>query len=199
MKAKNTTAAPRSTPDHPKIPVPAFGGMNAPSGLPAVTQFAELTIGAAQTRKIAITVSRDGGGHLGVAQAGKGAGEGAEHERQQHRGARIGGGGVAGQNEDAGPDDAADPERNKIERRERPLEMAAVRVHLGDSRLRAKIAQRLANPYISHRRLLAMEPVAGRQAPRRQSSSLDQRRPIRQGVAGVSSRPGDVLRQPAGC
>src|SRR6185437_12966218 len=39
------------------MPIPAFGGMNAPAGLPDVTQFAVLKAGAAQTIKSPMTAS----------------------------------------------------------------------------------------------------------------------------------------------
>ena len=41
------TAAPRTTPLKPNWPGPALGGMNCPPGLPAVTQCAVVTKGAA--------------------------------------------------------------------------------------------------------------------------------------------------------
>src|SRR3984957_14909088 len=39
------------------MPIPAFGGINAPAGLLDVTQFAVLKAGAAQTRKSPMTAS----------------------------------------------------------------------------------------------------------------------------------------------
>src|ERR1700689_4815569 len=39
------------------MPIPAFGGMNAPAGLLVVTQFAVLNEGAAQTMKSPMTAS----------------------------------------------------------------------------------------------------------------------------------------------
>src|SRR3974390_1353772 len=57
IKAKNTTAAPRAIPDQPSIPTAAWGGMKAPRGLLAATQFAVLKAGRVQTTNSAITTS----------------------------------------------------------------------------------------------------------------------------------------------
>ena len=67
---------------------------------------------------------------LGVTEAGEGADDARDDERQHDRGARIQRGGGAGADEDAGADDAADAEENEVNRSERALELAAVELGL---------------------------------------------------------------------
>ncbi len=73
-------------------------------------QFAECRIRIS----ISTTGDRYGGGHLGVAQAGEGAGDRADDERKDDGRAGVRGGRVAGQDEDAGADDAADADHHQI-------------------------------------------------------------------------------------
>ena len=61
-------------------------------------------------------------GELGVAEAGEGAGDAGEDEREHDRRARRTAPPPAGEHEDAGADDGADAERHEVHRAERPLE-----------------------------------------------------------------------------
>ncbi|MEY4402559.1 MAG: hypothetical protein RIR91_594 [Verrucomicrobiota bacterium] len=69
---------------------------------------------------IRIGAAGDGhrGGHLGVAESGERAGDRAEHEGEHDCRAGVRGGGVAGEDEDAGANDAADADHHEVGRRE---------------------------------------------------------------------------------
>ena len=73
-------------------------------------QFAERGVG------VGVGAAGDGhrGGHLGVAEAGEGAGDRADDEGKDDRRAGVRGGGVAGEDEDAGSDDAADADHHEV-------------------------------------------------------------------------------------
>ena len=69
---------------------------------------------------------RDHRRELGVAQRGEAAGEPGQHVRERDRGARLVGGGGAGEHEDPGADDRADAEQREVERGQRALEVLAL-------------------------------------------------------------------------
>ena len=73
-------------------------------------QFAERGVGVS----VGAAGDRDSGGHLGVAQASEGAGDGADDKGEDDRWASVRGGGVAGEDEDAGADDAADADHHQV-------------------------------------------------------------------------------------
>ena len=68
--------------------------------------------------------NRQGRGQLGVAQAGEGADDAGDGVGDQHGRAGVERRGVAGADEDAGADDAADAEEHQVPRPERALELA---------------------------------------------------------------------------
>ena len=93
-------------------------------------------------------------GHFRIAQTGKGAGERAEHKRQGDCRSGIGGGGVSGQDKNAGADDGADAERHKVDRRQRALERHAIvrgqRLYLRLRSFGLQRCDRFARPYPRH-------------------------------------------------
>ena len=131
----------------PGVPV-SCGGRWTPKSWSRLTKFAlhpEATVAALKAysrirsqpmiqaknlaeRRVAVGVGRAGDrdhrGELGVAEAGEGAPEPGEDEREDDRRPGELGRRRAGDDEDAGPDDGADPERDEVERAERPLQLA---------------------------------------------------------------------------
>ena len=70
-------------------------------------------------RRVGIGVGAAGDGHgrshLGIAQAGKRAGDAADDEREHDGRAGIASGGLTGQHKDAGADDCADAEGHQVQ------------------------------------------------------------------------------------
>ena len=81
-------------------------------------------------RRVAVGVgragNRQGRGQLGIAEAGKGADDAGDDVGDQHRRPGVKRRGVAGADEDARADDAADAEEDQVPGAERPLELAGL-------------------------------------------------------------------------
>ena len=90
-------------------------------------------------RRIAVGVggsrNRQRRGQLGIAEAGEGADDSGDGVGDQHGGAGMQRRGIAGPDEDAGADDAADAEEDQVPRPERALELAGAGffLDLGDA------------------------------------------------------------------
>ena len=75
---------------------------------------------------------RHGAGELRVAERGQRAGDAGEHERQRHGRPGLLPGGLAGQHEDAGADDHADPEHRQLDRAQLLAELMLGLLGVGD-------------------------------------------------------------------
>jgi hypothetical protein len=99
--------------------------------------------------------------HFGVAQARERAGDRAEHERQRDGRPGIGGGRMPRQHENAGADDAADPERDEMSRgKHAPQRPRAVAVSL--SEFAQQLGGGFTGPNICHREVISSAELVRR-------------------------------------
>ena len=102
---------------------------------------------------------RDHAGEFGIAKPGEEAAQSRDREGEHHARAGIAGGGMSGENEDAGADDAADAQRDQMNRPQRSLEIVSVSSLSGFSETTSTIACPPAGPGTMAERIrLAVQP-----------------------------------------